>query len=207
MESVWRRLVAADERIVRLFAPPFRRAKARVGYVEGYPPGVRENGGQYTHAAVWAAWAFADLGDVDRAWAIADMIAPLAHASRPRDVERYRVEPYVIAADIYSEPPHVGRGGWTWYTGAAGWWYRFAVERLLGVRRVGGKITLAPMLPSEWPGCRLVLRDGLSVYRVRIDKQKLGRNVVECRVDETPVEVPVTLSADRGEHEVLILLD
>jgi cyclic beta-1,2-glucan synthetase len=207
MESVWRRLVATDERVVRLFTPPFRRAKARVGYVEGYPPGVRENGGQYTHAAVWVAWAFADLGDVDRAWAIADMIAPLAHASRPRDVERYRVEPYVIAADIYSEPPHVGRGGWTWYTGAAGWWYRFAVERLLGVRRVGGRITLAPMLPSEWPGCRLVLRDGSSVYRVRIDKQRLGRNVVECRVDGTPVEVPVTLPSDRGEYEVVILLD
>jgi cyclic beta-1,2-glucan synthetase len=208
MQSVWQQLVAHDQRVVRLFTPPFRRAKARVGYVEGYPPGVRENGGQYTHAAVWVAWALADLGEVDRAWMIARMISPLAHGSRPQDARRYRVEPYAMAADIYTEAPHVGRGGWTWYTGAAGWWYRFAVERLLGVRRVEGRILLSPTLPSEWPWCRLVLRDGASVYRVRVDKRKLGHNVIECKIDKTPVALPVRLPADTGgEHEVVILLD
>jgi cyclic beta-1,2-glucan synthetase len=136
------------------------------------------------------------------------MISPLAHGSRPQDARRYRVEPYAMAADIYTEAPHVGRGGWTWYTGAAGWWYRFAVERLLGVRRVEGRILLSPTLPSEWPWCRLVLRDGASVYRVRVDKRKLGHNVIECKIDKTPVALPVRLPADTGgEHEVVILLD
>jgi cyclic beta-1,2-glucan synthetase len=208
MESVWQQLVMHDKRVVRLFTPPFRRARARVGYVEGYPPGVRENGGQYTHAAVWVAWALADLGEVDRAWMIARMISPLAHGSRPQDARRYRVEPYAVAADIYTEAPHVGRGGWTWYTGAAGWWYRFAVERMLGVRRVEGRITLSPTLPSEWPWCRLVLRDGASVYRVQVDKRRLGHNVIECTIDKTPVALPVVLPTDSGgEHEVVILLD
>jgi cyclic beta-1,2-glucan synthetase len=208
MESVWKHLVVRSEHVVRLFTPPFRRAEARVGYVEGYPPGVRENGAQYTHAAVWVAWALADLGDIDRAWSVAQMISPLAHGLHPRDIQRYRDEPYAIAADIYTESPHVGRGGWTWYTGAAGWWYRFAVERLLGVRRVDGRITLSPTLPSEWPWCRLVLRDGASVYRVQVDKRMLGRNVVECRVDGAAVAVPVTLPASSdGEHEVVVVLD
>jgi cyclic beta-1,2-glucan synthetase len=169
---------------------------------------VRENGGQYTHAAVWIAWALADLGEVDRAWTVARMISPLAHGSRPRDARQYRVEPYAMAADIYSEAPHVGRGGWTWYTGAAGWWYRFAVERLLGVRRVDGRIHLSPTLPSEWPWCRVVLREGQSVYRVRVDKRRLGQRVIECKVDEAAVALPVMLSAENpGEHEVVILLD
>jgi cyclic beta-1,2-glucan synthetase len=208
MESVWQELVLRSEHVVRLFTPPFRRARARVGYVEGYPPGVRENGGQYTHAGAWVAWAMADLGDVDRAWSVAQMISPLAHGLHPRDIQRYRVEPYVIVADIYSEAPHVGRGGWSWYTGAAGWWYRFAVERLLGVRRIDGRITLAPTLPGEWPWCRLTLRDGDGVYRVQVDKQLLGRKVVECRVDGTVVGVPIVLEAGGvGEHEIVILLD
>ncbi|KIG12891.1 Cyclic beta-1,2-glucan synthase [Enhygromyxa salina] len=208
MDSVWQRLVMPDERVVRLFTPPFRGASARVGYVEGYPPGVRENGGQYTHAAVWVAWAYADLGEIERAWAVAQMIGPIAHGSDPRAIERYRVEPYVVAADIYSEPPHVGRGGWTWYTGAAGWLYRFGVERMLGVRRKQGRITLAPTLPREWPSVRLVLRDGQTVYRVQIEKRSAGREVIACLVDGVEVELPVVLQAgDDREHVVAITLD
>ncbi|PRQ07167.1 GH36-type glycosyl hydrolase domain-containing protein [Enhygromyxa salina] len=208
MNSVWQRLVMQDQRIVRLFTPPFRSAVARVGYVEGYPPGIRENGGQYTHAAVWVAWALAELGESERAWAVASMIGPLAHGSDSEAIERYRVEPYVVAADIYSEPPHVGRGGWTWYTGAAGWLYRLSVERLLGVRRSEGRITLAPTLPRAWPSAELVLRDGQTVYRVQITKRDLGREVIACTVDGVAVAVPTVLPApDQREHAVVITLD
>ena len=208
MQSVWDQLVDPDSNLVRLFTPPFRAAEARVGYVEGYPPGVRENGGQYTHAATWVAWAFAELGELERAWALARMLSPLAHGSSPEAIERYRVEPYVVAADIDSAPPHVGRGGWTWYTGAAAWSYRLAVEQLLGVRRVEGRIQLAPTLPREWPSCSLVLRDGDSVHRVRIEKRETGARVIGFRVDGVEAALPAIVPAPDGrDHELVVTLD
>jgi cyclic beta-1,2-glucan synthetase len=208
MQSVWDRLVDLDADLIRLFTPPFETAEARVGYVEGYPPGVRENGGQYTHAAVWVAWAFAELGEIDRAWTLARMLSPLAHSSDPQSIEHYRVEPYVVAADIAAAPPHTGRGGWTWYTGAAGWSYRLAVEQLLGVLRVEGKIQLAPTLPRDWPSCLLVLRDGNSVHRVRIEKRGNGARVIGFRVDGVDAPLPAIVpSPDGRDHELLVTLD
>jgi cellobiose phosphorylase len=135
------------------------------------------------------------------------MLDPLAHSSDPAAIERYRVEPYVVAADIYSEPPHVGRGGWTWYTGSAAWAWRLAVERLLGVRRVEGRIALAPTLPRAWPGCRLVLREAGTVYRVDIRKYGSDNEVTEFRVDGRAMPLPALLpSADGREHEVVVIL-
>jgi cyclic beta-1,2-glucan synthetase len=208
MDAVWQQLVMLDERLVRLFVPAFERAQARVGYVEGYPPGVRENAGQYTHAAVWVAWAFAELGELERAWTIARMINPLAHGSDGESIERYRVEPYVVAADVYTEPPHIGRGGWTWYTGTAAWSWRLAVERLLGVQRVEGRVHLAPTLPSSWPGCRLVLRDAATVVRVQILRRGPGNQVVRCTFDGIELPIPIVLPRPDGrEHEVEVTLD
>ena len=126
-----------DDQLLLLLAPPFDKTPRDPGYIKGYPPGIRENGGQYTHAALWAVWAFAELGQGDRAEALFRLLNPIYHSDTPEKVARYRVEPYVIAADVYSAPPHTGRGGWTWYTGSSGWMYRLGLEAILGIRRVG----------------------------------------------------------------------
>ena len=145
-----------DDGLVLLFAPPFDKTPRDPGYIKGYPPGIRENGGQYTHAALWSVMAFAALGDGDRAADLFSLINPINHASTRSDVHRYKVEPYVVAADIYSVPPHIGRGGWTWYTGSAGWMYRAGVESILGLRIHGGILASRP-LHSQKLG---VVRDG-----------------------------------------------
>ncbi|WP_106394980.1 GH36-type glycosyl hydrolase domain-containing protein [Enhygromyxa salina] len=204
MAAVWDQLVARDEQLVRLFAPAFDGGRPRLGYIQAYPPGVRENGGQYTHAAVWVAWAFAELGDPDRAYDVLSMILPTTHARDPASVDRYRVEPHVIAADIYAEPPHLGRGGWTWYTGAAAWTYRLAVERILGVRRENGRVTLAPALPAGWPGFELVLREGEGEYRVQVVRLRRGVDGVAV-VDGVERPLPIVLPAlGREVREITI---
>ena len=137
MKAVDERLVRRDHALIQLLDPPFDRSDLDPGYIRGYVPGVRENGGQYTHGAIWAAMAFAALGDRERAWELTTMINPVNHARTPEGVATYKVEPYVIAADVYAVAPHTGRGGWTWYTGSAGWMYRLIVESLLGVTREG----------------------------------------------------------------------
>ena len=134
MESVNKRLVRPENSLVQLLDPPFDKSDLNPGYIKGYVPGVRENGGQYTHAAIWAAMAFSKLGDSKKAWEILRMINPINHARSPEEVARYKVEPYVIAADVYALSPHIGRGGWTWYTGSAGWMYRLIVESLTRVK-------------------------------------------------------------------------
>ena len=133
MEAVRERLVRPEDQLVLLFTPPFNQTPRDPGYIKGYPPGIRENGGQYTHAAVWTAWAFAGLNDSEYAFALAKLMNPITHADTPEKVDRYAVEPYVVAADIYSVPPYVGRGGWTWYTGSAAWMYRLGIEGILGL--------------------------------------------------------------------------
>ena len=140
MDSVERRLVRRDEGLIRLFDPPFDTSALEPGYIKGYVPGVRENGGQYTHAAVWTVMAFAEMGDAERAWELFSLLNPISHAGTPEAVGVYKVEPYVVAADVYALPPHTGRGGWTWYTGSAGWMYRLIVETLLGLRLEGGRL-------------------------------------------------------------------
>lgn len=150
MQSLYTHLVRKDEALIQLLDPPFDKADMDPGYIRGYVPGVRENGGQYTHAAIWAAMAFAELGDSARAWELFDMINPVNHARNATQVAVYKVEPYVVAADVYARAPHTGRGGWTWYTGSAGWLYRLILESLLGLRIEGGKLHLRPHLRKDW---------------------------------------------------------
>lgn len=150
MAAVERRLIDRPNALIKLFDPPFDRASPNPGYIKGYVPGVRENGGQYTHAAIWTAMAFAALGDTDKAWDLTRMISPLSHSLTPEDTAKYRVEPYVIAADVYAVSPHTGLGGWTWYTGSAAWMYRLVVESLLGMSMQGEFISFDPRLPSRW---------------------------------------------------------
>jgi cellobiose phosphorylase len=168
MASLDTHLVRRDAGLIQLLDPPFDRTAQDPGYIRGYVPGVRENGGQYTHAAIWATMAFARLGDGEKAWELLRMISPVNHAADPDAVARYKVEPYVVAADVYAVEPHVGRGGWTWYTGSAGWMYRLIVESLLGLHREGANLRLAPVLPAAWPGVQLRYRHGDTVYRIDV---------------------------------------
>ncbi|MFN8471785.1 MAG: hypothetical protein U0822_06285 [Anaerolineae bacterium] len=164
--SAWTHLVDIDTRLVKLFAPPFDHAVPNPGYIAGYVPGVRENGGQYTHAGIWLAWAHALLGDGERLGTLVTMLNPLIHAEA--NLDGYEVEPYVIAADVYASPTHLGRGGWTWYTGSAAWFYRLGVEMLLGLRREGDTRALAPCIPPAWPGYTLRYRYGSAEYRIEV---------------------------------------
>ncbi len=152
MQAVDRRLVRRDHALIQLLDPPFDRSDVDPGYIRGYVPGVRENGGQYTHGAIWAAMAFAALGDGERAWELTTMINPVNHARTPEDIATYKAEPYVVAADVYALAPHTGRGGWSWYTGSAGWMYRLIVESLLGVTLETDRLRVTPCLPADWTG-------------------------------------------------------
>lgn len=164
MEAADRELVLQEEEVARLFTPPFETSSPDPGYVGAYPPGVRENGGQYTHAAVWSVFAWAALGRADRAGELFALINPVNHAVTPLQAERYRVEPYVVAADVYSVEPYVGRGGWTWYTGSSGWLFRAGLEAVLGVCLTGDHVRLAPCLPPTWDRATVRLRHGSSEY-------------------------------------------
>ena len=168
MDSLHTHLVRIDAGLIQLLDPPFDHTTHDPGYIRGYVPGVRENGGQYTHAAVWAAMAFAALGDRARAWQLARMINPIQHSLSSEAAHTYRVEPYVLAADVYAVAPHIGRGGWTWYTGSASWMYRLLSESLLGLQREGDALILRPCVPAEWNDYRIDYRFGASVYRIRI---------------------------------------
>ena len=166
MASVHRQLVHVDRRLVQLLDPPFDTSRPSPGYIQGYVPGVRENGGQYTHAAVWAGMAFAALGDADRAWEIFRLLAPIHHGDSADAVATYRIEPYVVAGDVYDSAQHAGRGGWSWYTGSAGWMYQWLVESLLGIERLGDRLRVRPLLPTGWPGFEMDYRFGRSTYRI-----------------------------------------
>lgn len=165
MASLEKRLLHEEGELLRLFTPPFDKTVQEPGYIKGYPPGVRENGGQYTHGATWAILALARMGKTAEAWKLFSLISPISHGRNP---DTYRVEPYVIAADIYSVEPRRGQGGWTWYTGSAGWFYRVATEGILGVTRRGDRLHLEPALPPEWDGYEAELRFGEALYRVKV---------------------------------------
>ena len=152
MAAVSERLVRPEDQLLLLFTPPFDKTAHDPGYIKGYPPGIRENGGQYTHAAIWAVWAFAQLGQGNRAGELFRLLNPILHSDTPEKVAKYRVDPYVVAADVYSVAPHVGRGGWTWYTGSASWMYRLGIEGLLGLKRLGNRLQIDPCIPDDWPG-------------------------------------------------------
>lgn len=203
MNSLDARLVRRDAGLIQLLDPPFDKSDLNPGYIRGYVPGVRENGGQYTHSAIWAAMAFAKLGDSRRAWELTRMINPINHARTPAEVDTYKVEPYVLAADLYGVPPHTGRGGWTWYTGSAGWMYRLIVESLLGVRLEAGFLSLVPCLPEDWKGFSLRYRHLKTLYRIEVVQERGDVAGVSLSLDGiTQIEPRVRLVDDGVEHRV-----
>ncbi len=203
MDSVDHRLVRRDDKIIQLLDPPFDKSDQNPGYIRGYVPGVRENGGQYTHAAIWTAMAFAKMGDAQRAWELTQMINPINHAKTAHDVARYKVEPYVIAADVYAVAPHVGRGGWSWYTGSAGWMYRLILESLLGLKREGNTLSITPCMPANWPGYSLNYRYRETMYRIVVARSSEADGAYPIKVDgrEQAGEM-IALRDDQQEHVV-----
>ena len=208
MEAVNRRLVRRDLGLIQLFDPPFDRSHLNPGYIKGYVPGVRENGGQYTHGAVWTIMAFALLGESDRAWELFALINPIHHASTPKQGATYHLEPYVLAADVYAVAPHAGRGGWSWYTGSAGWMYRLLIETLLGFSRVGNELHLAPRLPGTWPACTVHYRYQQTVYHVHITRERTGPSAaIRLLLDGQELAgTSIQLQDDQRDHAVRLEL-
>jgi cellobiose phosphorylase len=204
MESVDQRLVRRDAGLVQLFDPPFDKSSLNPGYIKGYIPGVRENGGQYTHAAIWTAMAFALMGESERAWELFALLNPVHHSGTPQQIATYKVEPYVVAADVYAVAPHTGRGGWTWYTGSAGWMYRLLIETLLGVHLEGDQLRLNPRLPNSWTTCKIHYRYRQTVYHITITRLlSKGTSANRLVLDGTELAVnAVPLLDDRREHSV-----
>jgi len=203
MEAVDQRLVRRDHALIQLLDPPFDSSSMNPGYIKGYPPGVRENGGQYTHGAIWAAMAFAALGDRRRAWDLFAMINPVNHARSADEVATYRVEPYVVAADVYACAPHTGRGGWSWYTGSAAWMYRLIVESLLGLVLEGDRLRFKPCLPAEWKGFRVHYRYRETVYHISVVQTPGGEGEQRVTVDGAERhDDGIPLVDDRREHSV-----
>ena len=208
MEAFDARLVRRDQGLIQLLDPPFDTSDLNPGYIKGYVPGVRENGGQYTHAAIWAAMAFAALGDRRRAWELFAMINPVNHARSPEAVATYKVEPYVVAADIYAVAPHVGRGGWTWYTGSAGWLYRLIVESLLGLRLEVDTLHFAPCLPADWHGFAVHYRYRETVYHIAVTQRPAGQGEMRVTVDGVARDdATIPLVDDRRDHAVEVRID
>jgi cellobiose phosphorylase len=208
MDSVYERLVREKDMLIALFEPPFDKGSLSPGYIKGYVPGIRENGGQYTHAATWVVWAAALLGDGDRAFNLWNLINPICHASTREQVELYKVEPYVVTADVYGAPPHTGRGGWSWYTGSASWLYRAALEAILGLRRQDRTLRFEPCIPASWPGYELSYKYGSATYRIRFDNSKrVGRGVLSVTMDGVPsADGSIGLSADGLTHDVRVAI-
>jgi len=208
MESTDRHLVRRDDRMVLLLTPPFDKMTPSPGYIQGYVPGVRENGGQYTHAALWTVLAFARLGDGDRATDLFSMLNPLTHTRNAGEIQRYRAEPYVVAADLYSQPPHTGRGGWTWYTGSAGWMYRVGLEAILGLTRRGGALHIDPCIPKTWPRFEMVFKPGRAEYRIVVENPEgVNRGVVRLEVDGVEqTGRDVAIQDDGAVHQVRVVL-
>ena len=209
MAAVEKHLVRRNDGLVLLFSPPFDHARPDPGYIKGYPPGVRENGGQYTHAAIWSVLAFAALGDGDKAGELFSLLNPINHASTRAGVYRYKVEPYVVAADIYAEPPHVGRGGWTWYTGSAGWMYRAGIEWMLGFRLRGSVLHLDPCIPRVWRNFAITLRYHSATYAIVVENPHgVAHGVGSVELDGTllPSGAHIVLVDDGATHHVRVVL-
>ncbi|MGH7823240.1 MAG: GH36-type glycosyl hydrolase domain-containing protein, partial [Candidatus Binatia bacterium] len=216
MEAAEKQLVAEEDGLIRLLTPPFDRTEKDPGYIKGYLPGIRENGGQYTHGALWVVRAFAELGRRDRAAALLEMLTPVAHARDRARTDVYKVEPYVVAADIYGTEPHVGRGGWTWYTGSAGWMYRVALESVLGFTIEEGKrIRVKPCIPDHWPGFGIDYRPpgGDTRYEIRVENPDGRAEAVKSftidgaagAAEDGAARIPI-VGGDGGVHRVVVTL-
>jgi cellobiose phosphorylase len=202
MESVDRRLVRRDAGLIQLFDPPFDKSALEPGYIKAYIPGVRENGGQYTHGAIWTAMAFAIMGEHERAWELFTLLNPVHHGDSPGKIAIYKVEPYVVAADVYAVAPHTGRGGWTWYTGSASWMYRLLVETLLGANLEGDQLRLEPRMPESWTTYKIHYRYRQTVYHITVIRHGEGSSGADLLTLDG-VELPGTtlpLLDDQREH-------
>lgn len=202
------RLIRPHDRLVLLFAPPFDHGPLQPGYIKGYVPGIRENGGQYTHAATWLILAFAKLGRGNKAMELVDLLNPVRLTENAERVERYRVEPYVIAADVYGRSPHIGRGGWTWYTGSASWYYRVILESILGFQRCGNQLTIDPCIPKEWKKYEIIHRMGKSKYTITVENPHgIERGVREVFVDgQRLTDHHINLIVDDKEHTIRVVM-
>jgi cyclic beta-1,2-glucan synthetase len=208
MDAVRAHLVRRGHRLLALLTPPFDHSAQEPGYIKGYPPGVRENGGQYTHAAVWTVMAMARLGYGDEAVELFHMLNPANHTRTMADVDRYKGEPYVLAGDVLAEPSHAGRAGWTWYTGAAGWMYRAGLESILGFRRRGPTFEIDPCIPASWPAYRVAWQLDATRYLIDVvNPERRSRGIAQAALDGTLVDphaIPVL--DDGGRHEVKVVL-
>ncbi len=208
MESLEHHLIRHEDGIALLFTPPFDTTPLDPGYIKGYPPGLRENGGQYSHAAMWAIMAFAKLGNGGKAVELFALLNPINHARTPEEIDRYKVEPYVIAADVYSVAPHVGRGGWTWYTGSAAWMYRAGVEGILGIRREGSYLVIAPCIPEAWPGFDATVTVGSGQYDIHVENASSHEyGAPRAMLDGIPVDYTqgrLRIPLAEGRHSVTV---
>jgi cyclic beta-1,2-glucan synthetase len=208
MQSVLERLVLPQDRLMLLFTPPFDKTEHDPGYIKGYLPGIRENGGQYTHAAIWTAWAFAHLGDGKRAGELFNLLNPILHSDSKEKADEYRVEPFVICSDIYSEPPFLHRGGWTWYTGSAAWMYRFGLTALLGFKKTGDTLHIDPVIPPTWDGFEITYQFGKTSYLIKVNNPShIAHNVQLVKLDGKTLEPKaIPLVNDGREHTVEVIM-
>lgn len=208
LRAVQEHLVLEQERMILLLTPPFVNSQPNPGYIQGYVAGIRENGGQYTHGVLWVVLAHALLGDGDRAYELFSMLNPLNHARTPEEVNQYVVEPYVIAGDVYSHPQHRGRGGWTWYSGSAGWMYRIGVENLLGFKRTGNSLAIDPCIPQAWAQYEIVYHHGSTCYQISVENpEHVSRGVRSIQLDDRALEnTSVPLADDAQLHHIRVIL-
>jgi cyclic beta-1,2-glucan synthetase len=208
MDSVRAQLVRRDARLLLLFSPPFNQTSQDPGYIKGYLPGIRENGGQYTHGALWTVMAIAALGNGDEAFEYFHMLNPINRTRSKAEVDRYKVEPYVLAGDIYSHPSHTGRGGWSWYTGSAAWMYRVGVESVLGLQQHGSVLSINPCIPASWPDFRVTWKFGKSLYEILVENpDRQSRGVDRAELDGVSVDASAVPLLDDGQvHRVHVVL-
>ncbi len=208
MQSVLERLVLPQDRLSLLFTPPFDKTEHDPGYIKSYLPGIRENGGQYTHAAIWTAWAFAQLGDGKQAGELFDLLNPIFHSETEEKAEVYRVEPYVICADIYSKSPYLHRGGWTWYTGSAAWMYRLGLTALLGFKKTGDTLHIDPVIPPTWDGFEITYQFGATSYQIKVNNPThIAHSVLDVKLDGKTLDPKAIPLVDDGqEHTVEVMM-
>jgi cyclic beta-1,2-glucan synthetase len=210
MSAVNAQLVSRRDGLVKLFTPPFDHSSHDPGYIKAYPPGLRENGGQYTHAAMWTTLAFAMMGDGDRAGELFLLLNPINHASTGAGIHRYKVEPYVVCADVYSAESHVGRGGWTWYTGSAGWMYRTGIEGILGIHLHGDILSIDPCIPRAWAGFEFTYKHGSSRYQIAVaNPSGVCRGIISASLDDLRIsgtDCKISLIDDGKDHYARVTL-
>ncbi len=203
MDAAYSNLVRQDLSLIQVLDPPFDKSGLNPGYIKGYVPGVRENGGQYTHAAIWLVMAFARLKNTERTWELFSMINPVNHGDNAEKISIYKAEPYVVAADVYSVPLHKGRAGWTWYTGSAGWMYRLIIESILGLKKEGDKIHLDPCIPKEWKGFTIRYRYMDTNYHISFIQSAETASERKLFVDEVEQkDSMLTLVNDHIDHRI-----